>query len=69
MVTGLIFVGDIKSIGFSFLFIAPLMQYFIYEVKNKHEYYFYYNLGLSNTILWVSTIVIGFLNLILLSLI
>jgi len=69
MVTGLIFGDDIKSIGLAFLFIAPLMQYFVYEIKNKHEYYFYYNLGLSNAKLWVSTFIIGIINLILLSLI
>ncbi len=69
IIIGLLFGGDFNSIGIAFLVISPLMQYFVYEIKNKNEYYFYYNLGLSNVQLWVSTLLIGILNLILLSII
>jgi len=31
------------------------MQYFIYELRNKGVYYFYFNLGISKIQLWVST--------------
>jgi H+/Cl- antiporter ClcA len=48
-------------LGFSYLFLAVLCQYFIYELNNPNEYYFYYNLGLSKPILYVSTVVIGLL--------
>lgn len=57
------------AIGFAFLIIAPFVHFFVYEVKNKNEYYFYYNLGLSKIKLWLSTFLIAFINIILLSLI
>jgi len=58
-----------KTIGLSFLFIAPFIQYLIYEIKNKNEYYYYYNLGLSKSALWVSTLTIGLVNLLILMII
>ncbi|MGY0035203.1 hypothetical protein [Pedobacter sp. NJ-S-72] len=45
------------GIGISFMIITPLFHYFIYEVNNSGEYYFYYNLGLSKIVLWANTIV------------
>lgn len=60
--------GDAKTVGFCFLVVAPIVQYFIYEIKDKNEYYYYFNVGLSRIQLWISTIVIGFINLLILSL-
>ncbi len=48
-----------KTIGVTYLFLSLLFHYFIYEVKNKNEYYFYYNLGLSRLTLWGITFVLG----------
>ncbi len=56
-------------IGLSFLLIAPFTQYFFYEIKNKNQYYYYYNLGISNVMLWISTFVIGLINLFILMII
>jgi hypothetical protein len=39
---------------------APFFHFAIYEIRNPNEYYFYYNLGLSKTVLWISTIAISF---------
>ena len=33
------------------------MHYFIYEIGNPNEYYFYYNLGFSKFFLWSTTII------------
>ena len=63
---GVLFGGQPKMIGLSFLFIAPFTQYFFYEIKNKNQYYYYYNLGISNVMLWISTFVIGLINLLIL---
>jgi hypothetical protein len=57
------------AIQFSFLIIAPLIHYFVYDVKNKQDYYFYYNLGLSSTVLWCTTIGIGIINFIVITII
>ncbi len=45
----------LKSIGISYILSGPLFHYFIYEVRNTKEYYFYYNLGLSRLSLWIVT--------------
>lgn len=62
---GIIFGGQPKVIGLSFLFISPFTHYFFYEIKNKNKYYYYYNLGISNNMLWISTVVIGLINLLI----
>lgn len=43
--------------GLAYLFILPLFQFFIYELRYAHEYYFYYNLGISKIALWIACIV------------
>ncbi len=50
---------SITTIGFAYLFTPLLMQYFIYELRNKGVYYFYYNLGINKVQLWTSTIVLN----------
>lgn len=58
---GLGIVGDFfrKTIGVSYIFLGLLFHYFIYEVKNRNEYYFYYNMGLSRLSLWIITFVLN----------
>ncbi|PTT36774.1 hypothetical protein DBR28_10610 [Chryseobacterium sp. HMWF028] len=46
-----------QTFGLSFLLTAPVLHYFIYELRFKNEYYFYANAGLSRTFLWAGTIV------------
>jgi len=45
------------GIGISYIVLAPLFHYFIYETRSPNEYYFYYNLGLSKTVLWTNTVI------------
>ena len=49
----------VAGVGISFVFLTPVFQYFTYEVKNPNAYYFYYNLGLSKVVLWITTIVVS----------
>ena len=49
------------SVGGSYFFLGLLMHYFIYEIRNSNEYYFYHNMGLSRRSLWVSTFVLDLL--------
>ena len=45
------------GVGVSYLFLSLFFHYFIYEIRNINDYYFYYNLGLSKIILWISTLI------------
>jgi hypothetical protein len=47
--------GTLKITGISYLFFALAAHYFIYEIINPKEYYFYYNMGIGKLTLWVST--------------
>lgn len=49
--------GFCMGCGLGYMFFAPLFHYFIYELRNPGEYYFYYNLGLSKMFLWGSTVI------------
>lgn len=50
---------SLKYVGFAYIIFCPFYQYFIYEIVNKNEYYFYYNMGLNRISLWLSTIIIS----------
>ncbi len=50
---------SLKTIGISYIFLGLLFHYFIYEIRNSNEYYFYYNLGLSRLSLWIITFVLS----------
>lgn len=65
IVIGVLFGGDLLSIGLSFLVVAPFTHFFVYEI-NQNQYYYYYNLGLNQAILWLSTFVIALINLLIL---
>ncbi|MBC9796240.1 hypothetical protein [Sinomicrobium weinanense] len=58
-----------KWSGLAYFLLTPLFHYFIYEVRNKNEYYFYFNLGLNKPVLWASTISISLFIALILSLI
>jgi hypothetical protein len=49
----------IRTVGIGYILLSPLFHYFIYEIRNPGEYYFYYNMGLSKLILWASTFTIS----------
>jgi len=51
---------SIHVIGFSYLIFALFFHFVVYEIRNPNEYYFYYNLGLSKLILWISTLILSF---------
>ncbi len=52
----------LKTFGISYLFLGFLFHYVIYELRNKNEYYFYYNLGFSKLNLWIVTFVFGLIT-------
>ncbi len=66
LIVALLLRGTPKTIGLTFLLIAPFIQYYFYELKTKNEYYYYYNLGITKGKLWLSTFVIGLINLLIL---
>jgi len=45
--------------GVAFTILLPTMHYLTYEVRKPQEYYFYYNLGLSKLTLWITTVGMG----------
>jgi len=45
---------ELNIMALAYIFASPLLQYFIYDVSNPDEYYFYYNLGHSKLSLWLS---------------
>lgn len=47
---------NLGNFGISFLFMLPLLQYFIYEIRLKNEYVFYANFGFSRKMLWIITL-------------
>ena len=47
------------SFGISYLFTSALFHYVIYELMNSHEYYAYYNIGLSKITLWLLSLVVS----------
>jgi hypothetical protein len=46
-----------KSLGISYIVFTPMFHYYIYEIRNPNEYYFYYNMGISKPVLWLSTLI------------
>jgi hypothetical protein len=49
----------IEGTGFGYILAGPLTHYFIYEVRNTNEYYFYYNAGINKIALYCSTTTIN----------
>ncbi|TDO20694.1 hypothetical protein [Pedobacter duraquae] len=49
-------IGFLAGVGISYIVFSLALHYYIYEIKNTEEYYFYHNLGLSRFWLWVNTI-------------
>lgn len=52
---------SLKTFGISYFLMSMCFHYIIYEKRNRGEYYFYYNMGLSKYLLWGTTL---FLSLI-----
>jgi len=48
-----------RILGVSYIIFTPMFHYFIYEVRNPNEYYFYYNMGISKLVLWFSTLILS----------
>lgn len=66
---GILAGGQPKMMGLSFLLIAPFVHYYLYDIIDKNQYYYYYNLGLSNCMLWISTFAIVLVNLFIMNMI
>jgi hypothetical protein len=60
---GFVFTGyfSLPTVSIGYFLLTPLFQYFIYELRNPNEYYFYNNLGLSRIHLWVMSLALSFL--------
>lgn len=66
IVIGILVGNHAKTIGFCFLIVAPVVHYWVYDLNNRSEYYYYFNLGLDHFKLWTSTFLIGSINLLIL---
>jgi len=49
----------VQGTGFGYILAGPLTHYFIYELRNENEYYFYFNMGLNKIILYGSTVILN----------
>ena len=68
----IIFIGSVKitsGIGIAYIFITPFFHFLLYDLARPNEYYFYYNLGISKLVLWVSSIITSLIVSIILMLI
>ena len=45
----------IQGTGFAYFVAGPMVQYYLYDLRNPNEYYFYHNAGLSKQVLYVTT--------------
>lgn len=48
-----------QGTGFGYILSGPLTQFFLYDLRNPNEYYFYFNKGLSKLHLYVSSLVVN----------
>lgn len=48
-----------KITGFCYLIFTPVFHFFFYEVVHPNEYYFYYNMGITKLVLWLSTVILS----------
>ena len=53
-------------VAIAYLPLSVLFHYFIYEVINPREYYFYYNMGLSKIALWGASLLLSLLIVLIL---
>ncbi|MES2652096.1 MAG: hypothetical protein V4663_10165 [Bacteroidota bacterium] len=54
------FFGAVKilsGIGIAYIFLTPVFHYLLYDLTDANQYYFYYNLGISKLLLWISSII------------
>ncbi|HET6539906.1 MAG TPA: hypothetical protein VFG46_05425 [Chryseolinea sp.] len=49
----------VQGTGFGYILAGPLTQYFIYELRNENEYYFYFNMGFNKIMLYGSTVILN----------
>ncbi len=56
---------SINTAACAFIIFSLTFHYFIYEVINSKEYYFYFNLGLNKQVLWASTFLLSLIVAIL----
>ena len=47
------------GLGVGYMLFAPFFHYFIYDIRNSNEYFFYHNMGLSRAALWVASVIIS----------
>lgn len=52
----------LKLTALSLCIIIPCNHFYFYNLMNKSQYFYYYNLGISNTKLWLSTIIISLIS-------
>ena len=69
VIAGSLFGGKPVLVAIYLFFVAPFIHYSVYDLMDKQKYYYYHNLGLSKTTLWISTMVICVVNFCLMTLI
>lgn len=50
---------SLAGVGIGYMLFSPFFHYFIYDIRNSNEYYFYHNMGLSRLALWVVSVTIS----------
>ena len=45
----------VQGTGFGYLLAGPMVHYYLYDLRNPNEYYFYHNAGLSKPLLYFTT--------------
>ncbi len=60
---GLILFGtfSLKLVGVSYILMGLLLHYYIYDIRHPNAYYFFFNMGLGKSVLWMATLLIGIL--------
>jgi hypothetical protein len=51
----------IVGTGFGYFLAGPMVHYYLYDLKDPNEYYFYFNAGLSKIMLYATTVGLNFI--------
>ncbi|SFH02213.1 hypothetical protein SAMN04489864_104145 [Pedobacter insulae] len=49
----------LSGVGIAYVFLTPSLHFLFYDLSRPKEYYFYHNLGLSKTTLYLNSILIS----------
>ena len=46
----------IQGTGFGYFLAGPMVHYYLYDLRNPNEYYYYFNAGIRKRVLYVTTL-------------